>query len=67
MMRCLHFLHCAATVFLLASWTQVEMTAAPVPIPAKEWSVVPPICDERDHVSAGTVWAQLSWHQIAPG
>ena len=45
MMRCLHFLHCAATVFLLASWTQVEMTAAPVPIPAKEWSVVPPICD----------------------
>ena len=62
MMRCLHFLHCAATVFLLASWTQVEMTAAPVPIPAKEWSVVPPICDERDHVSCSVLVRGLSGH-----
>ena len=62
MMRCLHFLHCAATVFLLASWTQVEMTAAPVPIPAKEWSVVPPICDERDHVACSVLVRGLSGH-----
>ena len=43
MIRCLHFLHCALTVFLWASWTHVEMGAAPDPMPANEWRVVPPI------------------------
>ena len=34
--RCLHFRHCCAIVFLLASSTHLEMTACPVAIPAKE-------------------------------
>ena len=35
-MRCLHLRHCCATVFLFASCSHFEMTACPVPIPAKE-------------------------------
>ena len=57
-MRCLHLRHCCATVFLLASCSHWEMTAWPVPMPAKEWRVVPPIWKAATPVLAVTkVWS----------